>query len=222
MKMKIVNIRNLSWLTRLPSLIMITALIVFSTGCSEDDDAMPSINEDFMNEMEAARMKMMEDMNAVPMTMDPDVDFAKMMIPHHQGSIDMANILFEYGKHQEALDLARGILEADQASINRLEQFLEAHGDPVPQAGMDFMDEMDMVMMKMGETMMAMHYTNDPDYDFAEMMIHHHQGAIDMSKVELKYGVAEMALAEAQMIIDHQEAEIIELARFRNEHGRPE
>lgn len=220
MKYKISNARNLSKLLRSPSLIMIAALVVFS-ACT-DDDTMPSINEDFMNEIEAVRMKMMEDMNAVPMTMDPDVDFAEMMIPHHQGSVDMVNILLRYGKHDEALEIGRAALEADQASIDRLEEFLEAHGDPVPQAGTNFMDDMDMVMMKMDEAMKAMHYTSDPDYDFAEMMIHHHQGAIDMSRVELEYGVAEMALEEAQMIIDHQEEEIIELARFRNEHGQPE
>src|SRR5690606_41316251 len=87
MKNEILNARNLSKVLHLPSLIMITGLIVFS-ACNEDDTR-PSINEDFMNEMEAARMKMMEDMNAAPMTMDPDVDFANMMIPHHQGSVDM-------------------------------------------------------------------------------------------------------------------------------------
>lgn len=220
MRNEILNARNLSKVLRLPSLIMMTALIVFS-ACT-DDDTMPSINEDFMNEMEAARMKMMEDMNAAPMTMDPDVDFATMMIPHHQGSVDMVNILLKYGKHDEVLEIGRGALEADQASIDRLEQFLEAHGEPVPQEGMGFMNEMEMMMMKMDEVMKAMHYTSDPDYDFAEMMIHHHQGAIDMSKVELKYGAAEMALEEAQMIIDHQEEEIIELAQFRNGHGQPE
>lgn len=79
-----------------------------------------------------------------------------------------------------------------------------------------------MVMMKMDEVMKAMHYTSDPDYDFAEMMIHHHQGAIDMSRVLLKYGLTDTVRQEAQMIIDHQEEEIIELARFRNEHGRPD
>lgn len=220
MKNEILYARNLSKLLIWTPLIMITALIVFSS-CT-DDDTMPSINEDFMNEMEAARMKMMEDMNAAPMTMDPDVDFAEMMIPHHQGSVDMVNILLKYGKHDEVLEIGRGILEADQASINRLEQFLESHGDPFPQTGTNFMNDMDMVMMKMDEAMKAMHYTSDPDYDFAEMMIHHHQGAIDMSRVELKYGASEMALEEAQMIIDHQEEEIIELARFRNEHGQPE
>lgn len=220
MKNKILNDRTLLKLLGLPSLIMITGIILFS-GCT-NDDTMPSINEEFMSEMEAARMKMMEDMNAAPMTMDPDVDFATMMIPHHQGSVDMVNILLKYGKHDEVLEIGRGALEADQASIDRLEQFLESHGDPVPQTGTNFMNDMDMTMMKMDEAMKAMHYTSDPDYDFAEMMIHHHQGAIDMSRVELKYGVAEMALEEAQMIIDHQEEEIIELARFRNEHGQPE
>ncbi len=202
-------------------MIMLTALIIFSSGCINDNNT-PTVNEDFMNEMEGARIKMMKGMNAAPMTMDPDVDFAAMMIPHHQGSLDMVNILLKYGKHEEVLEIGRGILEADQASIDRLEQFLEAHGEPVPQSGMEFMDEMDMIMMKMDEVMKAMHYTNDPDYDFAEMMIHHHQGAIDMSKVLLKYGLTDAVLQEAQMIIDHQEEEIIALAKFRNEHGRPE
>ena len=149
MRSKILNARNLSKVMRLPPLIVITVLIVFS-GCT-DDDTMPSINEDFMNEMEAARMKMMEDMNAAPMTMDPDVDFANMMIPHHQGSVDMVNILLKYGKHEEVLEIGRGILEADQASIDRLEEFLEAHGEPVPQEGTGFMNEMEMMMMKMDE-----------------------------------------------------------------------
>lgn len=222
MKMKILKARNLSLLFRLPSLIMITVLIAFTTGCIDDDDTMPPINEDFMNEMEAARMKMMEDMNAVPMTMDPDVDFAKMMLPHHQGAIDMSNIVLEYGEHEDLLMLAEQALEGNEASISRLNEFLAAQGEPVPQPGTGFMDEMDMAMMKMDEVMKAMHYTSDPDYDFAEMMIHHHQSAIDMAKIELEYGVDEMALTEAQMIIDEQEAEIIELAQFRNQHGQPE
>lgn len=221
MKNEILNIPKLSWLLRMPSMIVITALILFTTGCGSDNPV-SSINEDFMNEMETARMNMMEEMNAVEMTMDPDVDFARMMLPHHQGSIDMGNIVLEYGEHEELLMLAEQIIAGDEASQVRLNEFLEAHGDPVPQEDTGFMDEMDTVMMKMNETMQAMHYTSDPDYDFAEMMIHHHQGAIDMSEVELEYGAEEMARTEAQTIIDDQQEEIIELAQFRNNHGRPE
>jgi uncharacterized protein (DUF305 family) len=216
----IINQLDSTFILKIRLFLIITALCIFFTGC--ELDSTPQVNEAFMSEMEAARINMMEGMNNAPITMDPDVDFANMMIPHHQGSVDMVNILFKYGKHDEALEIGRGVLEADQASIDRLEQFLESHGEPEPQAEMDFMNEMNMVMMKMGEVMKAMHYTSDPDYDFAEMMIHHHQGAIDMSRVLLKYGLTDTVRQEAQMIIDHQEEEIIELARFRNEHGRPD
>ncbi|MFC4870328.1 DUF305 domain-containing protein [Negadavirga shengliensis] len=213
------GVLDLPFLMRFSTLKLVVVLFCIVTSCNDLGENDPAINNAFMAEMEAARVKMMEDMNAVTMTMDPDVDFANMMIPHHQGSIDMANILLKFGEHPEALELARGAMEADQESQNRLRQFLEEHGDPVPQAVHDFMEEMDIVMMKMDESMKAMHYTIDPDYDFAEMMIHHHQGAIDMSRVEFKYGEAEMALEEAKRIIEHQEKEIIELARFRSKHG---
>lgn len=221
MKNEILKTRKLSWLLRLPSMIMITALIVFFTGCN-DDDSLPSINEDFMNEMEAARMRMMENMNAVPMTMDPDVDFAKMMLPHHQGAIAMGNIVLEYGEHEDLLMLAEKTIAENEASQARLNAFLDSHGAPVPQEGTDFMEEIDMAMMIMGEVMQAMHYTSDPDYDFAEMMIHHHQSATDMAKIELKYGVDKKARMEAQTIKEGQQQEIVELAQFRNEHGQPE
>src|SRR6476660_8581949 len=42
----------------------------------------------FLNENEAAMTKMMNDMSAKP-TGDADRDFVAMMVPHHQGAIDM-------------------------------------------------------------------------------------------------------------------------------------
>ena len=128
MKKEILNGRNLSKVLRLPSLIMIAALTVFS-GCT-DEDTTPSINEDFMNEMEAARMKMMENMHAVPMTMDPDVDFAEMMIHHHQSAIDMAKIELDYGVDENTRMEAQTIIEDQEAEIIELAQFRNGHGQP--------------------------------------------------------------------------------------------
>ena len=45
----------------------------------------------------AAHEKMMKEMMR-PMTGDADKDFVMMMIPHHQGAIDMANVEIKYGK----------------------------------------------------------------------------------------------------------------------------
>jgi uncharacterized protein (DUF305 family) len=54
----------------------------------------------FLRENEAAMTKMMNDMAAKP-TGDIDRDFVAMMVPHHQGAIDMALIELRYGKNEQ-------------------------------------------------------------------------------------------------------------------------
>lgn len=109
----------------------------------------------------------------------------------------------------------------NQASIGRLNQLLISHGTPVPITGTDFMPKMDMAMEKMHHAMMV-EYTVDPDYDFAEKMIHHHQGAIDMARIELELGTDSLMKGEAQEMITMQEEEIIQLSKFLHEHGETE
>lgn len=180
--------------------------------------------EAFHKEMDEAMMKMMKMMREMPMTMDPDIDFAQMMIEHHKGAIEMAQIELKYGHEAKALELAKQAKESDEASSKRLQAFLDSHGAPQPVSENTFNKfkmKMDEAMKKMEETMNAVPETIDPDYDFAEMMIHHHQGAIDMSKIELEFGKDEPAKKEASMIIEHQQEEILELGEFRNAHGQP-
>ncbi len=56
--------------------------------------------------MTAAMARMHHDMMAPP-TGDPDRDFARMMIPHHQGAIDMARVQLQYGKDPRLRRLPR-------------------------------------------------------------------------------------------------------------------
>ena len=84
----------------------------------------------------------------------------------------------------------------------------------------------------MGEAMSIMEVdmaqaamTGNPDHDFASMMIPHHQGAVDMAKVELLYGKDPVLRRLAQEIIVTQESEIqvmrMQTEKLRGTPSRP-
>ena len=64
----------------------------------------------------------------MPMSGDPDRDFAQMMIPHHQGAIDMARIELESGKDPQLRQMAQKIIEDQEREIAALKEWLAQHG----------------------------------------------------------------------------------------------
>ena len=61
---------------------------------------------------------------AVPYSGDPDRDFAAMMIPHHQGAIDMAEIELRFGRDERLRRLAQGIIVEQKQEIAVMQQIL--------------------------------------------------------------------------------------------------
>ncbi|WP_159946738.1 DUF305 domain-containing protein [Rhizobium sp. 18065] len=76
---------------------------------------------------QAANDKMHADM-AAPLTGDADVDFVRGMIPHHQGAIDMARIVLEYGKDADIRKLAEEVIQAQEGEIAMMKDWLSKHG----------------------------------------------------------------------------------------------
>ena len=71
----------------------------------------------FEREMMESMEKMDKDMVAEPMTGDPNHDFIVMMIPHHQGAIDMAKSYLLFGKDPVLRRLAQEIIVTQQQEI---------------------------------------------------------------------------------------------------------
>jgi uncharacterized protein (DUF305 family) len=65
---------------------------------------------------QAANDKMHQDMN-IRMTGDADVDFVQGMIPHHQGAVDMAKIVLQYGADPDIKKMAQDIIAAQDKEI---------------------------------------------------------------------------------------------------------
>lgn len=73
-------------------------------------------------------------------------------------------------------------------------------------------------MAKMNEAMSAAPMTGNPDRDFVSMMVPHHQGAIDMAQVELRYGKDPILRRMAEDIVAAQQKEIAEMRRWQAKH----
>jgi uncharacterized protein (DUF305 family) len=72
---------------------------------------------------EAANAKMHKDM-AIKYSGNADADFARGMIPHHQGAIDMAKAVLQFGKDPEIRKLAEEIIKAQESEIAWMKEWL--------------------------------------------------------------------------------------------------
>jgi hypothetical protein len=70
----------------------------------------------FLAENGAAMTKMMKDMVVTP-TGDVDADFVAMMVPHHQGAIEMAKAVLRHGRNAQIKRLAQEIIVTQQQEI---------------------------------------------------------------------------------------------------------
>lgn len=161
--------------------------------------------------------------------MNHDRHFAVMMVPHHQGATDMAELALQKSERPEIRDLAEKIIEAQTEEIQQLEaaaQRLAAentpghhhgHGHGHGHGGHGQSMNADMQGAMMGEmdgmdgmSLEELAKLSGDDFDkaFLEEMIAHHQVALEMAEMELQMGTDPELRAMAEKMIEDQQAEI--------------
>jgi uncharacterized protein (DUF305 family) len=78
------------------------------------------------SELNASMHKMHMAMGAIQRSGDADVDFVRLMLPHHQGAIDMAKVQLLYGKDPQMRRLAQEIITDQQSEIELMQRWLKA------------------------------------------------------------------------------------------------
>lgn len=108
-------------------------LLLFSAGISgeEHSHGKPDLSKygtaykKFTQEMDAGMDKMMKDMHAPEYTGNPDVDFLAMMIPHHEGAVEMARLVLIHGTDPLVRKLAEDIISSQTSEIKTMQQRLK-------------------------------------------------------------------------------------------------
>ncbi|MGO4426959.1 DUF305 domain-containing protein [Streptomyces sp. MCAF7] len=151
---------------------------------------------------------------------DADVTFAQMMIPHHEQAVEMAKLADDRAEDAEIKTLAGDIEKAQDPEIRTMKSWLNAWGKPESGSGMPGMDhgsgssdDSGMPGMMSDKDMKELKAANGAGFDkmFAQMMIDHHNGAIDMAKDEQKNGRNATAKKLADDVVKDQTAEVKQL-----------
>lgn len=194
-----------------------TALVVWLSACKKNNNGIQLESHDNNRLMDTVHA-VMSRMDAMPKTGDPEIDFPKMMIMHHQGAINMGNVQLQNGSNDSLKRFSQKMINAQQMEIQQLSAILatETMNNSVPAFTMELNDH----MMKMGQVSDVQLITGNIDNDFATLMIQHHSSAIENSEAYLMYGNNAQLKTIAQKMIDDQKKEIKELSDWLKANKR--
>jgi uncharacterized protein (DUF305 family) len=163
---------------------------------------------------------------------DADVMFVEQMIPHHQQAIAMAQMAASHTQNPRVKQLAAKIDTEQAPEIKTMTAWLQAWGKPLPTAMPGMMSPMPGMMgsplpgmnspvapgMMSQQEMSRMMAAHGAQFDrmFLQMMIRHHQGAVQMAKTEQAQGLNPAAKRLARQIQSTQTAEITEMQQMLN------
>ncbi|MGW6426465.1 DUF305 domain-containing protein [Nocardia sp. NPDC055053] len=140
---------------------------------------------------------------------DADVTFLQMMYPHHAQAVEMAKMVPSHTQNQQLIALAAEVEKAQAPEMRQITDLLASFGKPAPSAS-EGHDGHAMPGMMTDAQMTALQSATGAEFDkqWLEMMIDHHEGAVDMARTELADGVNPESRQLATAIVATQEAEI--------------
>jgi len=104
--------------------ILVLTLTAVEWGQDSHSHTSPSTPESKWSELVGSMHVMHAAMASVPPTGNNDIDFVRLMLPHHQAAIDMAKTLLAYGQDPQMRRLAQEIITDQQSEIELMQLWL--------------------------------------------------------------------------------------------------
>lgn len=203
-----------------------------------------STNKPFDALMKEAMALMHRGMASAKPTGDPDIDFCSVMVPHHEGAVNMARVLLLYGRDKAVRNFAQKIIANQTNEIRLMERLLKKYDEAsltsaefatasaTMSADVSEKRQADIeaagrkAMASMMAAMEKSPMTGEPDKDFVTLMIPHHEGAVVMAEAArpLIKNPAMKSLAEEIITEQRYEIQFMEswLGRLASDEDREE
>lgn len=151
-------------------------------------------------------------------TTQSDRQFIEMMIPHHQGAIEMAELALTKAKRPEIKKMAESIIQDQKREIQQMQGWYKQwYGKEIAvSSSMDHSAHQGMMSMDMMEThLQNLKTASDFDKEFVRQMIPHHEGALMMAEMVIDTAENPEIRNLAESIIESQSAEIKQMQQWQ-------
>lgn len=177
-------------------LLLAVSPLVLVAACSGGDNSQnmnasdveatgdASLNSGDASDAFAGAEQKMNDAMMAAIGSDAGDNWAKKMIAHHQGAIDMSQAVLDQNPKPDVAQMARDAIAKQQKDIADIQKLLK-NGAPDQKSA----DLYKPAMMEMQQKMQAASGA-DPSETFMRKMLEHHKGAVAMSDIALKNGVS--------------------------------
>lgn len=182
-------------------LLALAAVVALSglAACGDDDDSSGTASSTSSQSAASGR--------------PVDAAFVEEMVPHHESAVEMAEIAQQRGRSAFVKGLAADIIKTQDAEISTMRQIKASKLQGVAAGDLGVPSHMMGMDMDLAELRSAA--ATDFDRVFIDMMVPHHEGAIEMARAELAKGATPELKTLAQDIIGAQQREIAEMKDFR-------
>ena len=207
--------------------------IYFFTGCKSDsttatakvpatktieriksDTIVNKLNLDKMKSDDSlfvAMNKMLNKIREMKLSRNVDIDFANIIIQHHQGAIDMSLIEIKSGSDAGIKAMAKKIIRNQMDEQSNFGNIVQGTKPMKMNMGMD--NELFEDISEMKAAINTMKLSGNIDKDFVNLMIENHESQIKLSKNEFSNGMNNQLKQMSQKLINDQTKEINE---FKN------
>jgi uncharacterized protein (DUF305 family) len=121
---------------RNPTVFAFWVLLAYTLWLSAISAVPPSISAPRAEaDLDKSMERMRTEMQKVHYSGNPDADFASLMVPHHQGAVQMAEVELQFGSDPRLRRLAREIIVTQQSQIDVMKSVIK--GFPLSSVDLD-------------------------------------------------------------------------------------